>query len=87
MERQFLAVVNHNGSCGQYHYQMGKQIILPESVIYALGKNVTVLQDVTPQPIEKEPMKDEGKPELEPEKKEIKFPIKDKMIKKPGKSK
>ncbi len=30
-------VVDHNGSCGGYHYQAGEVVDLPDDVIKALG--------------------------------------------------
>ncbi len=62
-------IVNHNGQCGDYRYEAGVPVELPEDVIAALGDNVTSLKQ-----------KEEQK-KKEVEDKEVKE-VQDKMVKK-----
>lgn len=39
-----LAKVNHNGSCAGYNFVKDQAVDLPEEVVVALGKDVTVLE-------------------------------------------
>ena len=36
-------IVNHNGQCGDYRYEAGVPVELPEDVIAALGDNATLV--------------------------------------------
>ncbi len=36
-------IVNHNGQCGDYRYEAGVPVELPDDVIAALGDNVSVV--------------------------------------------
>lgn len=80
MEKQYQVIVNHNGSCGGYHYKMGEKVILPESVVIALGSDAGILQEVTPhaEEVPQEPEKPAEKPAVT---KAIKKAPKDKMVK------
>lgn len=62
-------IVNHNGQCGDYRYEAGVPVELPEDVIAALGDNVTSLKQK------------EEQQKKEVEDKEVKE-VQDKMVKK-----
>lgn len=71
------AIVNHTGSCTGEHYKRGEATELSEHVIKALGKDVTVLEEIK---VKEEPKVEEKKEEKK-EIKEAKKPL-DRMMKK-----
>lgn len=38
-------IVNHSGSCGDYHYQEGEPVEVSDDVVRALGPNATVIEE------------------------------------------
>ncbi|HEX2910400.1 MAG TPA: hypothetical protein VH186_06295 [Chloroflexia bacterium] len=81
---QYKIIVNHSGNCEGQHFIKDVPIIVSESVVRALGGNCQVLEVI--KPIEKAPEKPVQEP-AKPATKQIEFAPKDKMMKKPGKSK
>lgn len=37
--------VDHNGSCGEYNYEQGKPVDLPQEVIDALGEHAVLIDE------------------------------------------
>ncbi len=74
-------IVNHNGQCGEYRYEAGVPVELPEEVIAALGDNATPLDEQDKEKLEEKIEEPKENPEdKEEEVKEVKE-VQDKMIK------